>query len=210
MTTRGAGVRPLIAILTSATLLACSGQASDARSAGVEATPLPLMIQGMVRVDVMTGPEAASMLGRMHGEDVAPAESYVGRYQSETGNATLYMSRFASHVETDSLLNEMSESIGEGSSEFAHHTQFEAGGGPIHMVLGQGQVHFFFAQDDELLWLAIDAALAFPALAQVLGVTEESLPDRLMLDGTETPPVADSSTTGEATGPAGSDPEGGE
>ncbi|MFV1988530.1 MAG: hypothetical protein ACC682_14730, partial [Gemmatimonadota bacterium] len=142
MTTRGADLRPLIALLTSVTLSACSGQASDDTAADLEVAPLPLMIQGMVRVDVMAGPQAADMLGQMHGEDVAPIESYVGRYRSETGNATLFLSQFAGEETADSLLSEMSESIGEGSSEFAHHTQFEVGGRQIHMVLGQGQVHF--------------------------------------------------------------------
>lgn len=203
-------VLPVIAFLMSAALSACSGQESDAPAVSAENTPLPLVIQGMLRVDVLEGPQAADMLGRMHGEEVAPIESYVGRYRSDAGNATLFLSQFASQATADSLLNEMSESIGEGSDEFEHHTRFEAGGSQIHMVLGQGQVHFFFARDDELLWLAIDPPFARPALAQVLGVTDVSFPDGGTLDGTKPPPVADSSRTGEATGPDGADPAGGE
>jgi len=209
MTTR-AHVLPIIALLMSTTLAACSGQESEAPSASVEITPLPLVIQGMLRVDVMAGPQAAAMLGRMHGEDVAPIESYVGRYSGETGNATLFLSQFSTEETADSLLSEMSESIGEGSSEFSHHTQFEAGASPIHMVLGQGQVHFFFTRDDELLWLAVDGDVARPALAQVLGVTEESFSDGGTLDGTEAPPGVDSSRRGGAPDPEGSDLEGGE
>lgn len=129
------------------------------------------------------------------------------RYRSATGNATLYLSRFASDEGADSLLNEMSESIGEGRGEFAHHARFEAGNSEIHVVLGQDQIHFFFARENELAWLGIDPALARPGLAQVLGLAEEDLSDRIMMYGMKAPPATGSSDMGGAAGSAGSDPE---
>jgi hypothetical protein len=177
MMTSRASLSPLIALLTSATLWACSGQTSEAPTADVDAGPLPLMIQGMLRVDVMAGQVAADMLGRMHGEEVAPTESYVGRYGSGTGSATLYMSRFARAETADSLLNEMSEKIGEGADGFEHHQRFEEAGREIHMVLGQGQVHFFFARGEELIWLGIDPDLARPGLAEILALPESGESD---------------------------------
>jgi len=65
-----------------------------------------------MRVAAVTGPEASDMLRQMHGEDVAPVDSYVGRYRSATGRATLYISRFSSAEKADTLLEEVSDSSG--------------------------------------------------------------------------------------------------
>ena len=88
---RRPGAWPLILLLTSATAWACSEPESEAPPTDEEASPLPLTIQ-----------------------------SYVGQYRGQTRSATLYMSRFAHEEEADSLLGEMSETIGEGSDGFTH------------------------------------------------------------------------------------------
>jgi hypothetical protein len=119
-----------------------------------------------------------------------------------------FRSRFASVEMADSLLGEMSESIGEGSDGFTHHTRFEAGDREIHMVLGQGQVHFFFARDGELTWLGIDAAQARAGLSEILGLTEEILPGGVTLDGTAESPGADPESGNEPAGPTASEPGG--
>lgn len=177
----------------SAALVTCDapGSGSPQPQANTEVgggmVPLPLSIQGLLRVETLQGPQAARMLGKMHGGDVAPESSFVGRYRGEGGHATLYVSRFDTPGAADSILAEMSESIGVGNSEFAHHARFEAGDRPIHMVLGQGQVHFFLTRNEELLWLGIDGPLARTGLAEVLGLRAQDLPDRIAVGGLRPP-----------------------
>jgi hypothetical protein len=202
---------PLATLLASAALLACDRPRTEAATEAVETedTPLPAAIQGMLRADLMAGPEAAEMLGRMHGNEVAPVASWVARYQGPKGTATMYLSRFADPGQPDSLLAAMSDSIGEGSAEFGHHALIEAAGRTIHSVLGGGQLHFFFVRNEDLIWLAIDPPLARAGLAEVLDISELDLPVQLQPIAGRPPSESDSLTADGApdTEEPGQEPE---
>ncbi|MFQ6675745.1 MAG: hypothetical protein ACE5LH_05300 [Fidelibacterota bacterium] len=89
----------------------------------------------------------------------------------------LYVSKFGSGSKANKVLRDMSERIGEGSSGFGHHTVFTVTGEDIHLVLGQGQVHYFFSRDRYLYWLAINRDMARAALSELLGVDLEAIPE---------------------------------
>jgi len=140
------------------------------------ASPLPPEIEGMKLANEVTGEMAAAMIARLHGKDVAPTESYIGHYGTGSRHAMLYVSRFESEEQARSLLKVMSLRIGKGSSGFGHHRQIEVTGREIHLVLGQGQVHYFFAKGRSLYWLGIDPRLARAGLAQLLEVDVDKVP----------------------------------
>ncbi|MFQ6673486.1 MAG: hypothetical protein ACE5GH_01720, partial [Fidelibacterota bacterium] len=123
-------------------------------------TPLPQAIHGMSLERQLTGAEAKARIGRLHGKEVAPVASYVGHYGAGPDHAMLYLSKFASEMKAQDMLRKMSESIGEGSSGFGHHTKFAVKNRDIHLVLGQGQVHYFFPRGKYLYWLAINTGMA--------------------------------------------------
>ncbi|MEJ2637254.1 MAG: hypothetical protein P8184_18455 [Calditrichia bacterium] len=130
---------------------------------------IPRTLAGLPLRETVTGGNAVSMIAEMHGKPVAPKESAVAHYGEKSGTtATLYLSRYATAAAARSMLAEMSERIGGGGSVFRHHRKFEVNGRPVEMVLGLGQVHFFFAKDRILCWLAADVRHAAPALAQLL------------------------------------------
>ncbi|MFV1988498.1 MAG: hypothetical protein ACC682_14550 [Gemmatimonadota bacterium] len=131
--------------------------------------PLPAEIQGMRRVRVVEGAEAQAMIGKLHGKDIAPLASYVGHYGEGPTHTMLYTSRFEDAAAARETLEDMSLEIGEGSSGFSHHMTMDVAGTLVHLVLGQGKIHFFFADDANLSWLAIEPSMAGGGLAKLLG-----------------------------------------
>jgi hypothetical protein len=138
--------------------------------------PLPESIHGMALVESHSGEEAADILVEMHKAEVVPPENYIGHYGTEEMGAVLYVSRFDTDAAADSFLVAMGTRIGPGSSGYGHHSSFEAVGHHVHMVFGHGQVHYFYADAEDLVWLAVDARLARPALAELLKTATDSIP----------------------------------
>jgi hypothetical protein len=140
------------------------------------ASLLPPQIHGMELVNETTGQAAVAMIARLHGKGVAPIESYVGHYGTGPRHAMLYASRFESVEQAQSLLVAMSSRIGKGSSGFGHHHQFDVDGSEIHLVLGQGQVHYFYAKGRSLFWLGMPPEMARVGLAELLEVDADKVP----------------------------------
>lgn len=183
------------AVLAGATIVlaACSRPESDLAVVGDSTSqPLPMAIHGMPLVAVTTGPDAEALIQRLHGRDVAPLASYVGRYEGGGADATLYVSRLGDSLAADSLVERMSEAIGRGNRSFAHHTRFTMDELTIHVVLGQGQTHFFFARGPDVRWLAIDRGMARVGLADLLGVRPDRVPSSVVVGGINVVPPPDS------------------
>jgi hypothetical protein len=160
--------RYAIYALVAALLAGCAAEEAEA--------PLPESIHGMALAESHSGSEAAEILVEMHGAEVVPPENYIGHYGTEDMGAVLYISRFDTEAAADSLLVAMATRIGPGSSGFGHHASFDAADHLVHMVFGHGQVHFFYAEAEDLVWLAVDARLARPALAELLKTATDSIP----------------------------------
>jgi hypothetical protein len=127
-------------------------------------------------MEARSGGEAAETIAEMHGQGVAPDESWVGFYQSGEVVARLYVSRFESADASGEQLTAMSERIGGGSSGFGHHGTFLVEDNRIHIVFGHGLVHYFYAQEQDLVWLSVNGDLARRALAEVLETEVDSIP----------------------------------
>lgn len=139
-------------------------------------SPLPSSLQGLPLTLQIAGEEAKAKLAQLHGTDVAPEQSYIGYYGSGDNHSMLYVSLFDSRKEAQRMLNKMSRSIGKGRSGFGHHQEFDVQQHRIHMVLGPGQIHYFFLKDKSLYWLATHPRLARAALSQLLQVSLEDVP----------------------------------
>jgi hypothetical protein len=155
------------------TLVAALAAGCAAEEAG---DPLPESIHGMPLVESHSGSEAADILVEMHKAEVVPPENFIGHYGTEEMGAVLYVSRFETEAAADSFLVAMATRIGPGSSGYGHHGSFDAADHFVHMVFGHGQVHYFYAEAEDLIWLAVDARLARPALAELLQTATDSIP----------------------------------
>lgn len=172
--------------LGAAALLAVTGACAGDRPE----SPLPETLHGLELIEQQTGDEAAAVLTRLHDQDVAPTESFIGRYGTEEIGATIYVSRFASSQEATDQLVAMADGIGEGAAGYGHHRTFEVFGREVHSVFGRGEVHFFYADGNDLTWLGAHPMFATLALADLLGVSPDSIPSLMpamppVLEGAE-------------------------
>jgi hypothetical protein len=172
-------------------LAACSDPEPTLDEPAVD-PPLPMMIHGMPVVEVTVGEEANRLIGRLHGQDVAPLNSYVGEYRGGGAAATLYVSRMADSTVADLVVRRTAEAIGSGSQEFAHHTRFRIDDLVVHAVLGEGQAHFFYAWGSDVTWLGVDLTMARVSLAALLGLEARHLPNDVVLHGVDLLPQPDS------------------
>lgn len=137
---------------------------------------MPASLAGKELHEKISGEKAATMIARLHQKPVAPAESAIGYYGKGENPTVLYVSRYDSEQRAQEVLTDMSNGIGKGSSGFWHHQTFDINDRKVHMVLGQGQVHYFFVKDHLLYWLAVQPEKAQPALSQLLDVPVSELP----------------------------------
>lgn len=149
--------------------LACAGAQS--------ASPLPRTLHGLARTEGLSGEDAAQAIARLHGQALAPAESYVGRYEGDGIGATLYLSRFAAQDQAAEQVLAMTERIRDGASGFGHYRALEIGGIPVHSVLGQGQIHFFYATGTDVMWVGAHPMLARALLSELLDTPADSIPN---------------------------------
>jgi hypothetical protein len=149
---------------------ACLGGDTDS------AAPLPRELHDLELVDIRTGDAAAALIGRLHGKDVSPRESYVGYYGPPEMRGVLYLSRFNDEQTAQLQLAAMADRIASGSAGFGHHTQFVIGETVVHSVFGFDQVHYFFAEKTDLTWLSMPPPVARAGLAELLEVELDSIP----------------------------------
>lgn len=136
---------------------------------------IPSFLGGLSLQEKISGKDAAAIIAKLHRKEVAPLESAIGYYGTGGRLATLYVSTYDSRQKAQQILTEMSGRIGSGSSGFWHHQNFKVKDREIQMVLGQGQVHYFFVKNQSVYWLAIQANKAEQALAELLEVPVEDI-----------------------------------
>ncbi len=131
---------------------------------------LPPSLAGISLQEEITGKASVAVIAKLHRKEVAPLESTIGYYESGEKPTTLYVITYESVDKARQVLGDMSGRIGNGSSGFWHHRTFSVKDRKIQMVLGQGQVHYFFVKDKSVYWLAIQSRKANAALAELLEV----------------------------------------
>ena len=129
---------------------------------------LPAYIYGMEQKKVISGKEASRIINRMHQGDVATNFNYIAEYMSEAGSATYYLSIYAHPEQAVKAMEDMARVMKEEGHGFSHFMQRVQNGNVFYMALGQGQAHYFFARNVELVWLAVDKKIAEQAIMEVL------------------------------------------
>lgn len=149
---------------------ATAEQGDDPNVAAPEFIPeiVPKNIAGMTLVNLIDGAEAARIIDRMHQGNVATLENFIATYQGLQGAATYYVSLYDTPQQATKDMEEMAEIMAREGHGFSHLMRREANGTVFYMALGQGQAHYFFARDTELVWLAVDKGIAEQALEDIL------------------------------------------
>jgi len=168
---RQAGATLVTLAAIGVTLAACSRKAATAES------PLPAEIHGQALAATHVGEEAAKILEGLHGRAVGSDVNWVGVYGTMETPTLVYVSRFTTADAARTELDAMVARIDSGTAGFGHHTSFTSGDRTVHMVFGQGMVHYFWQQDGDLWWLGAPPMIARVELSELLKVPADSVPE---------------------------------
>jgi len=152
----GAVMKKIILFLTVVILIAGCSQ--------LEEDPVPSNILHLERTELISGESAAEIINHLHDKAVTPAKNYVGRYEGDGHTATYYLSLYNNRAEADSELGAMVESMERGGHVFDHIRKRTVNDHEVWMALGMGQAHYFYVQDNRLVWLAVDVPVAEEAI----------------------------------------------
>jgi hypothetical protein len=145
-----------------AAVLLASGCSSDIE------TPLPSSILMLDLAETLSGEEAAGIINHLHDSEVASAENYVGRYHGAGLSATYYLSVYETGDEAHAELDAMVAGMERGGHVFDHVRRRTVNERDVWMALGMGQAHYFYSQDNRLIWLAVDVPIAEDAIESLL------------------------------------------
>lgn len=129
---------------------------------------LPASMAGMELEKLISGEEAARIVNRMHRGEVATRSNFIGHYQGGGRSAVYYVSLYDSPVLAEEAMEAMAAVMKEESHGFSHLMKRTEQGTAFYMALGQGQAHYFFARDVELVWLAVDIPVAEEAIMEII------------------------------------------
>jgi hypothetical protein len=126
--------------------------------------PVPSHILQLERTELISGERAAEIINHLHSQNVTPSENYVGRFEGDGHTATYYLSLYENAPEAAAELDVMVESMERGGHIFDHVRKRNVNDHDVWMALGMGQAHYFFARDNQLIWLAVDVPIAEDAV----------------------------------------------
>jgi len=164
----GAGF--LMVTATVFTMGACAGANDEA------ATPLPSQIHGLELQATHAGAEAARILEGLHGKPVGAEQSWVGIYGPMEMASALYLSRYESAEVAQTDFDRMVAGIDAGTAQFGHHTWFNRSGHMVHSAFGQGGINYFWMDGTDIWWLGVYPPIARMAVAELLGIPGDSIP----------------------------------
>jgi hypothetical protein len=129
------------------------------------ALDVPKELAGLPLTHSQRGTEAQAEIGRLHGKSIPIADGFVAHYGSQPPVAMLYVSRARDEQEARQQVEQMTTRIRASNGPFTHLRESTRFGMTVYSTLGQGQVHYYFRRGAVVVWVAADATIAQPALA---------------------------------------------
>lgn len=152
-----------------AAVVAVAGRSDEAPTpvaeAPVASEVLPSSLAGLPATVHLNGPEAVEAVTSLHIGDVPADAAEVADYGG--GQIVVWVAWSASE-DAATLVERMTDRIAEGGTPFAIPVPAERPEGAF-MTRGIGQVHYYWAQDGGVWWIAADRALAQGALDELVG-----------------------------------------
>ncbi len=72
----------------------------------------------------------------------------------------LYISEFDSEDQAREQIEQMKKKIEKGSKGFGHFRELEVEERTLYLVLGFGQIHYFYLDSNRVIWIAKDLSMA--------------------------------------------------
>jgi hypothetical protein len=127
---------------------------------------LPEKVDGLERVQVVTGAEAQAEVDRLHGKALEAEASAIARYaEGDKRPAEVWVSRVASEKEarrqTGLRVHKMFENP---KSPFKNPARMGHNGRAVYRFTGMGQVHLIWQEGDLVWWVSADDDAVRPFL----------------------------------------------
>ncbi len=129
---------------------------------------LPVKLGEMKLARHLGGEAAQGMIDHLHGKAVTPLESFIGFYEDNGAQATLYVSVYANASEATDVDRKMGQRIRTGNPVFRDIKDISVAGQAISECIGMGQIHYFFSRDAVLYWIGVDPPVAQQTLESLL------------------------------------------
>ena len=155
---------------------ALKARIAEARSLAGAAPQLqpPVSLGDLKLLHASHGKEALEEINRLHGKDIGAKAGYVAHYENEGAAAMVYVAEASSTDQATRQIDQMRARIQRGDTPFSGLKTLTAAGTTLYSVLGQGQTHYFYRQEANVLWLAADAPVAKQSLAALVGPSTTS------------------------------------
>ena len=127
---------------------------------------VPVMLAGQALAQQRQGVEAVAEVSRLHGKDFPLVSGAMAVYGN--GAATVWVSGAPARLMAAQMVRAMAEKIAEGRSPFTPLATRDVPGRAVYELAGMGQRHFYFQSGAQVVWLAVDEAVAEQALADIL------------------------------------------
>ncbi len=131
---------------------------------GCGQSPLPPRLADLPRARVLAGEQARRHLARLHGRDVAPADSLVAEYGQ--GRLRVYLSRYSDAVAAQRALERMLAGLRRGASPFSRPAADPHARGRWTTV-GLDAHHVLWAAGRTVFWLEGAPAMVFRAAEEL-------------------------------------------
>ncbi|MDY7001106.1 MAG: hypothetical protein SVS15_04910 [Thermodesulfobacteriota bacterium] len=130
----------------------------------------PETIEGLRRVQLITGQEALDKIDKLHGKKIVVEEGAIGVYQAGPGRPVMV---WISRAKTADVAAEQTEvmvqkMVASPNSPFHDPSQGRSEGVIVYRFLGMGQVHYIFCRDDLAYWISASSAYAGKVLSAFL------------------------------------------
>ena len=119
---------------------------------------LDLRIDGLERVNLLSGEEAIHAINKLHGMPIAMKRGFVAFYLADAGEkAVIWVSEAPSEELGEKQIQTMlSKMQGSSKSPFEKYRTVEAGNTKVIGFDGLGQVHYVFRIDTWVYWISAD------------------------------------------------------
>jgi hypothetical protein len=133
---------------------------------------IPTQIGTMTLKSSKIGKDALSEFEGLHGSSFDLKTGYRADYVDNTAKATLWVGQAQSADAANTMVKDMGDKIGSGNAMFSNLQTLNISGRTIYEVDGLGQMHFFYAANDKIVWLASDPGYAPDALHSIWGAVK--------------------------------------
>ncbi len=141
-------------------------------TAQVNTDGVPEQIGALTLKTYVRGKDALAEFETLHGKSFDLKDGYRADYEDGSVTATLWVGQAQSADAAQTLAQEMANQIKAGNPMFSNLQELSIANRTIYEVQGQGQLHFFYAANDKLVWLASDADHAADALHSLWGAVQ--------------------------------------